>query len=332
MKEENRLLNVLKGIACLLVVFIHVPFPGVFGRNIAKIGDVAVQFFFLISGWYAYCGNKERFENKILSKINHIWNLCYKAVGFYLILTVLIHIYQRTIFSWILSLCDLKYWFKIIAMNNFSFLDLGGETWLVEVLWFLPALLYCYLILILLVKLKLDKYAWIAIPILFLGRFLVIEFMPNINWHYYNNFLLTGMPYVLMGYCLSCNKERILNKKIVKINLAAVVMGGIIYLYSNETWEYIGIIAMAVSLIVVAQMYPHFYVLGLEYIGKKMSFKIYVGHVFWIWLIDKMVDYTNISINSIYQYCKPILVVILTMGSILLYENLKKFYKKAFIL
>lgn len=63
-----------------------------------------------------------------------------------------------------------------------------------------------------------------------------------------------------------------------------------------------------------------------------MSFKIYVGHVFWIWLIDKMVDYTNISINSIYQYCKPILVVILTMGSILLYENLKKFYKKAFIL
>ena len=53
MKEENRLLNVLKGIACLLVVFIHVPFPGVFGRNIAKIGDVAVPFFFLISGWYA---------------------------------------------------------------------------------------------------------------------------------------------------------------------------------------------------------------------------------------------------------------------------------------
>jgi len=33
-KEKNEYLNVLKGIACIVVIFLHCPFPGIVGEGI----------------------------------------------------------------------------------------------------------------------------------------------------------------------------------------------------------------------------------------------------------------------------------------------------------
>lgn len=45
MKTKNRCLNFLKGIACIGVVFIHIPFPDVFGEIVVKIARFAVPLF-----------------------------------------------------------------------------------------------------------------------------------------------------------------------------------------------------------------------------------------------------------------------------------------------
>ena len=48
--QRNHLLDAMKAIAALGVVFVHFPFPGVIGKICAAFGTVGVIFFFLISG------------------------------------------------------------------------------------------------------------------------------------------------------------------------------------------------------------------------------------------------------------------------------------------
>lgn len=45
-ETRNYSLDFLKGIGCIGVVFIHIFFPGVFGRIIMKISQFAVPVFF----------------------------------------------------------------------------------------------------------------------------------------------------------------------------------------------------------------------------------------------------------------------------------------------
>lgn len=50
--EHNNCLDFFKGIACLLIILVHVPFPGFFGEIIGALSRFAVPFFFMISGYF----------------------------------------------------------------------------------------------------------------------------------------------------------------------------------------------------------------------------------------------------------------------------------------
>lgn len=52
--KKNRCLNVLKGVACIGVVLIHIQFPGVTGLVVEKLSRFAVPLFLIIAGFYAY--------------------------------------------------------------------------------------------------------------------------------------------------------------------------------------------------------------------------------------------------------------------------------------
>lgn len=272
--KENRLLNSFKGIFCLLVVFIHVPFPGVVGQQLARLGNISVPFFFLISGWYSYYKNKNKeFTTKIVCKIKNILLLLLKSLSIYAILTVFLHVKNGSLAEWWNSFFNAKGLFKIFVMNNFSFIDLGEESWLIEILWFLPALIYCYLLLWLLVVCKGQVFGCILIPILLACRLVVMGSRANINWHYHNNFLLTGMPFVLLGYYLAINKERILSKKLLAINVFLLISGSLIVINKGGRDGYIGVIMVSIAVLCIAQLYPHRYIPVLETVGKKCLLK-----------------------------------------------------------
>jgi len=48
--SRNNCLNILKCIACIGVVFIHIAFPGIFGRVIQVFAAFAVPLFLMIAG------------------------------------------------------------------------------------------------------------------------------------------------------------------------------------------------------------------------------------------------------------------------------------------
>lgn len=52
-KNRNPMLDFIKGIACICVVFIHVTFPDRFGLILKNICGYAVPLFLVIAGYYA---------------------------------------------------------------------------------------------------------------------------------------------------------------------------------------------------------------------------------------------------------------------------------------
>ena len=59
-KKINKCLNFAKGVACILVVFIHCQFPPPVGRYVISIARAAVPLFFMVSGYFCFYGDRQR--------------------------------------------------------------------------------------------------------------------------------------------------------------------------------------------------------------------------------------------------------------------------------
>lgn len=76
LRFRNELLNVLKGIACMGVVFIHIKFPGLVGEIVSKFFNFAVPVFFMTAGYYSF-GCTENAVKRKLAKIIKIFIYAY---------------------------------------------------------------------------------------------------------------------------------------------------------------------------------------------------------------------------------------------------------------
>ena len=54
MINRNKLLDSMKGIACLMIVFRHVELPGVCGEIMYALARFAVPLFMLTTGYFTY--------------------------------------------------------------------------------------------------------------------------------------------------------------------------------------------------------------------------------------------------------------------------------------
>lgn len=86
-KEYNYCLDVLKGIACIFVVFMHCEFPGLLGTAVQCVSRFCVPFFFMVSGYYYFHDEQWSREEKrsyALRKIRHLGGIIPPAVCLYL--------------------------------------------------------------------------------------------------------------------------------------------------------------------------------------------------------------------------------------------------------
>lgn len=81
----NNAINILKGIACILVVWMHCEFPGVFGDYVQCIGRFSVPFFFAVSGYFCFYEDRMRLREKIPGKIIHILKITLWSTFIYLL-------------------------------------------------------------------------------------------------------------------------------------------------------------------------------------------------------------------------------------------------------
>ena len=66
---RNRNLDVLKFVASIFVIFIHISFPGNFGVFVGALARFAVPAFFMVSGYFSYKAIQDNDYKKILQRI-----------------------------------------------------------------------------------------------------------------------------------------------------------------------------------------------------------------------------------------------------------------------
>jgi surface polysaccharide O-acyltransferase-like enzyme len=317
---KNNLLNTVKAIAAYSVVFIHCRFPSDLGAAADCLARFAVPLFFMTSGYYCYNNNTDIVQKKLPRKIRHIAMLILLSNAGYFIwklLSAMIHNKSRGFLS---SICNQKTVIKLVFFNVSPFS---------VHLWFLFALLYCYLLFAAINKYQLYKIAYTAIPIL-LGIQICLGELSDLTGHtfptcYVRNFLLLGMPFFMLGNFIHKNENHILAKFNNLSGIICIVSGAVLALFerkingSNEL--FIGSI-ISVTILFVYIMYnknPYHDTLLMN-IGETCSLGIYILHPIIIKLINKIPDIIGLQTTMKFYYMRPILICILaTAASYILY-------------
>ena len=195
-KKINHSLNALKVFAILAVIIMHCiqinqmskSFPITVG-----LMKFAVPIFFLISGFYSFYDDIQIANNKYKTRIIRLLKLIIFANLFYFIVTPDLH-----------NLMSLNSIFNIKAILACLIVNLpliSGH------LWFLDALLYCYILVFILSKLKinLNKF-YFMIPLLLVTNIILGEISNGLGiqimYYWYRNFIFTGLPFFMIGYLI----------------------------------------------------------------------------------------------------------------------------------
>lgn len=278
MKTKNDCLNVWKGIAAFAVVLIHCTLPGVPGEIIKGIARFAVPLFFLISGYFAY-GR----EDAVLRRREiHILRLYVGAVAvYYLWAAIRYFLSQRTFAQMGAELFP-------DGGRTVSDLLFFNRTAMAPHLWFMGALVYCYLFYRLLARKRLEERAYLLIPVLLVANLLLGEgrgltgIAVPVRW--IRSFWLTGFPFFLWGSWLAC-REKQGRLQLHRGAGMALVAGGMLLssvecLWSGYDELYVGSILTAGGLFSLALAFAD---LGkgslLARIGERDSGNIYLWHM-----------------------------------------------------
>lgn len=278
MKTKNDCLNVWKGIAAFAVVLIHCTLPGVPGEIIKGIARFAVPLFFLISGYFAY-GR----EDAVLRRREiHILRLYVGAVAvYYLWAAIRYFLSQRTFAQMGAELFP-------DGGRTVSDLLFFNRTAMAPHLWFMGALVYCYLFYRLLARKRLEERAYLLIPVLLAANLLLGEgrgltgIAVPVRW--IRNFWLTGFPFFLWGSWFAC-REKQGGLQLHRGAGMALVAGGMLLssvecLWSGYDELYVGSILTAGGLFSLALAFAD---LGkgslLARIGERDSANIYLWHM-----------------------------------------------------
>ncbi len=318
--KRNNCLNLLKFVACFGVVFIHVPFPGIFGEIIKYLSGFSVPLFFMISGYYSYgCDYK-----KIKSKLIKILKI--------LLFTYILYLFYNIIMS--IKNSDFPGW--LIRYYNFHNIILSivfCTIWWAIPLWYLIAMSEVYLVWMIVVKKGLQsKFTSFTFVLLLLELILTIYVdSVGINWYYKTNFICRAMSWFMLGYLI---KEKYENKldKISNIKLLCVVFLGsfiiLSFIFFKPTINYscLGLLFISPALFLIGIKNPDIKINKfIEFIGDKLSMYIYIFHLIISWLIISRIKLFGINIDGIYSYIHPIFTLIATiLISSIFYFILKK--------
>lgn len=211
------MLDFTKLIASYFVVFIHYGLYGSLGKAVDAIGRFAVPLFFISAGFFCYGNDLQKIKTKIFKILRMflftavIYFLCKTAMG------ILSDGFDLTV----------KTLAETYTVKSVVFFLVFNRTMTVEFLWFLPALLYTYIVQYFVYKWDISS-KWVFLFSLFalFSQILFGEFFPafGIQFQPYliRNFFLLGYPLFGMGMFLKKHQERITAISMKKL---AVIFG-----------------------------------------------------------------------------------------------------------
>lgn len=294
--KRNSLLDLLKLLASFGVVFGHTcqTYIGINGI-ISAVGTFAVPFFFLISGYFSW--GKQDESGYVKKKVGHVFEI------------LLLGMFLCGLGYLLLRMIGMDTGVNISGYNIYRFLIFNASFFFLtsQPLWFLLALIYCYLIFGILVKFQGIKVGYFMIPILLLGLFIGEAWHLNgiidMNY-YYRNFLFEGIPFFMLGHWVHENETEIKNA-FLDIGLIIVfILGTLEIIYSkfvlgHSLDVYIGSVLIVFSLFVLAIKNNPKQISGKLFVLKKdLTMYIYVNHLFCYQIVMGCIALTGIHISG----------------------------------
>ena len=191
---------------------------------VRSISGFAIPAFFVLSGYYVLDTKREVRMEKVLRKIKRS-AICFAFVLlFYVAINVPVMILYHMTFTF-----SKRMLFEFVVMNLWP-LRIGDN------IWFIQAMLYAYIVIFILDKLKLMRFYRILLVILFVFMLLTGEFSGVIHFNFLGypyipgNWLTRALPYILLGKLLRDMKEKLMEIKFWKYLIAFVVGGGLVIL------------------------------------------------------------------------------------------------------
>lgn len=318
--KKNNTLDFIRTIACVLVVFIHISFPGDFGYYVSAIARFAVPFFFMVSGYFAYKENGNGLH--IFKQLKKIILLALLSVSLYFIFSYIISIYTR----------NLNFIQDTFNFQNLKYFVLFNSLPVGSHLWYLFSLIYVYIIYYLSKYVfKIDKILYIFIPILLLSCIL-IEYFVVFDFIFYKNivfrnFLFIGLPFFMLGNLINKYKDSYFIKLLEnKILLFFSLFGLLIVLFEAYCSDYMDLYFGSILLSSSIFLYgiKNGSAINAENMvckfGKNYSLGIYIVHCVFISLYSIfIVDYDNILV----QWCAPFIILILSFVVVYIYYEIK---------
>ena len=321
----NVKLNLLKGFACMGVVFIHITFPGLFGQIVMHASGYAVPIFFMIAGYYAYGKDLDVIKRRLL-KIVKI--LVYAYILFFLY-NLVFSIKNHEVLQW---LSDSYNWKTPIMYICFCTINFAIP------LWYLIAMIETYIVWLFVVKRKKEHLIIKITPILFLLQIILTSYCETMKLELFweTNFLIRAMPWFMLGYCL--NTEMANNIRSIKTStlIMMVIVGCAIAVIPTAfdlpiMFNVIGYIPYAFGLFSLALKNPSQSVCKpVEFIGDKLSLNIYIFHV----LIAGIIGFAFHRILNVnteadpYLWIRPIIVLVTTIFASWVVYKIKMIFTK----
>lgn len=331
------MLDALKGIACILIILIHAPIPGIIGSLIITLARTAVAFFFFLPGFFSYNIEKEKICTHTLKKIKSTGSLIGVSFFLYLIWDIFIRIVGTGTQSVSVFLKDL------FSINTLYKVLLFHESPWAGHLWFINALFVAYVVFFILVKYNLRGLIFPASITLLCINFVLMNILPfyniQLDMHICRNAWFYGIPVFFLGFSLREAIEKrlsiLLSFEKLSVKPTKILLGFISILLIMERWVvgysqlYIFNIVLLIILFWAIQKGKiSFRCNKLEAFGKYSSMYVYISHWAIIACVTKFLEILDIKAVFLKEYLIAILSVFISVGVGALIPKIKHLLSK----
>lgn len=326
--SRNTTIDIIKGFACIAVVWIHYSWSNDAGVFLKTISRFAVPFFFFVSGYYLPDRYGQIKPENIRKKIVHIVDITWKSGMFYLFFCVLWNLLFDRDWSMTAYICE-----KVTKANVIK-LILANDPLVYDHLWYLLALLYCYAVMYLFsLKFHNPRNCRVLLPLsllLMLGFSVLDEFNSVFHirnaWRLNeagtvfvlsNAFLFRAMPFFLFGLFVKTHVREDRPKVSLPVLCGGNLCGMLIALYEMANTKslqfYVGTYISVICLILISVWYPRRQMKGMAFIGNKLSMNVYLYHIAVGKVFDLIAGKKHLWGNQLFRISRPVLIIVCTL-------------------
>lgn len=312
MKRYNSI-DLLKFLCSFMVIYLHANIKNQFGNYIYSFCRIAVPIFFMISGYFLYSNG-----SKIWIKIKKNFNLLISAEIFYVIFEIVKIPFKKSNFTLIFNeLFNFKFF-----LTNMG--EIGGH------LWFIRALIYLYIIYLVLHKTKTnEKYILILCMAILIIDPILFQYSPAVLNKSFNidiaepisKFIGTAFVSFYLGYFSNIyfNFSKKTNIVLCCLLFTLNIFEIFIMKDKNQLFNLITTIPFAFSVFLVFKNLNIRENLFSK-IGKLYSGDIYIYHIF----ILSILNIVFANYFDIYMYFRALIVLVFTIVFVAIIKNIKK--------